>query len=98
VALAVVPTRVRIDNSTSDHCTIVDIFTHDRTGLLFTISRTIFDLGLSVSVAKIGTYIDQVVDVFYVTDQAGNKIHDEGRLQEISNRLLEAIDRAEGDR
>ncbi len=97
VALAMVPTRVKIDNSTSDGCTIVDIFAHDRTGLLFTITRTIFELGLSVSVAKIGTYLDQVVDVFYVTDQAGNKIRDEGRLQEISNKLLEAIDRVEGD-
>ena len=42
------------------------------------------------SVAKIGTYLDQVVDVFYVTDQAGNKIEDEARLQHIRTRLLEA--------
>jgi [protein-PII] uridylyltransferase len=90
--LAHLPTRVKIDNSTSDRFTILDIFTHDRMGLLFTIARTIFELDLSVSVAKIGTYLDQVVDVFYVTDQAGNKIHDEGRLQHISARLLEAIE------
>jgi [protein-PII] uridylyltransferase len=61
-------------------------------GLLFTIARTLFELGLSVSVAKIGTYLDQVVDVFYVTDQQGRKILDEQRLQEISSRLLGAID------
>ncbi len=97
VALAMVPTRVKIDNSTSDGFTIIDVFAHDRMGLLFTISRTIFELGLSVSVAKIGTYLDQVVDVFYVTDQAGKKISDEQRLHEINQRLLEAIDRAEGD-
>ncbi|MEX2114184.1 MAG: [protein-PII] uridylyltransferase [Pirellulales bacterium] len=95
VALAMVPTRVKIDNSTSDGFTIIDVFAHDRMGLLFTISRTIFEMGLSVSVAKIGTYLDQVVDVFYVTDQAGGKISDEHRLQEISQRLLEAIDRVE---
>ena len=46
-------------------------------GLLYTIARTLFELGLSVSVAKIGTYLDQVVDVFYVTDQAGGKMTDE---------------------
>jgi [protein-PII] uridylyltransferase len=90
--LAHLPTRVKIDNSTSDQYTILDIFTHDRMGLLFTIARTIFELDLSVSIAKIGTYLDQVVDVFYVTDQAGNKIHDEQRLQHISARLLEAIE------
>ncbi len=49
-------------------------------------------MGLSVSLAKIGTYLDQVVDVFYVTDQLGRKIEDEGRLQEISAKLLEAIE------
>ncbi len=97
VALATLPTRIKIDNSTSDGFTIIDIFAHDRMGLLFTITRTIFELGLSVSVAKIGTYLDQVVDVFYVTDQSGRKISNESRLQEISQRLLEAIDRAEGD-
>jgi [protein-PII] uridylyltransferase len=91
-ALAHLPTRVNTDNSSSDRFTIVDVFAHDRIGLLFTITRTIFEMGLSVSVAKIGTYLDQVVDVFYVTDQAGRKVSDESRLQEIRARLLAAID------
>ena len=86
------PTRVRVDNSTSDRFTILDIFASDRTGLLYTIARTIFELGLSVSLAKIGTYLDQVVDVFYVTDRAGRKIDDESRLELIRMRLLEAIE------
>ena len=89
--LAVLPTRVRTDNSTSERFTIIDIFASDRAGLLYTIARTIFELGLSVSLAKIGTYLDQVVDVFYVTDQAGRKIEDEARLEQIRGRLLEAI-------
>ncbi len=86
------PTRVIIDNSTSDRMTILDIFARDRMGLLYTITRALFQLGLSVSVAKIGTYLDQVVDVFYVTDQQGNKIQDEERLQRIRTQLLQAID------
>ncbi|HKD37739.1 MAG TPA: [protein-PII] uridylyltransferase [Pirellulales bacterium] len=91
-ALSVLPTRVRADNSTSDRYTIIDVFACDRTGLLYTVARTIFELGLSVSLAKIGTYLDQVVDVFYVTDQAGRKIDDDSRLQQIRERLLAAID------
>lgn len=90
--LANLPTRVRIDNNTSDRYTIVDVFARDRLGLLFTITRTLFELDLSVSLAKIGTYLDQVVDVFYVTTQAGYKITDEQRLQQISQQLLQAID------
>lgn len=86
------PTQVRVDNSTSETYTILDIFALDRMGLLYTITRTLFELGLSVSLAKISTYLDQVVDVFYVTDQEGRKIRDERRLAEIRERLLEAIE------
>jgi [protein-PII] uridylyltransferase len=88
-----VPTRVNIDNSTSGRFTIIDIFTHDRTGLLYAITRRLFELGLSVGRAKIGTYLDQVVDVFYVTDQQDRKIKDERRLDEIRQRLLEVVER-----
>ena len=90
--LSNLPTRVLTDNSSSDRFTVVDVFTRDRRGLLFTIARVLFEMDLSVSVAKIGTYLDQVVDVFYVTNQAGEKITDEARLQEITSKLLAAID------
>ncbi len=93
--LQVLPTRVRLDNSTSDRYTIVDVFASDCMGLLYTISRTLFELDLSVSLAKIGTYLDQVVDVFYVTDARGNKIDDEEQLEKIRARLLEAIETLE---
>jgi [protein-PII] uridylyltransferase len=85
------PTQVRIDNATAARCTIIDVFTHDRVGLLYAISHTLFELGLSVSVAKIATYLDQVVDVFYVTDREGNKIEDPQRLEDIRKTLLQAI-------
>jgi [protein-PII] uridylyltransferase len=92
-ALQVLPTQVRLDNSTSDWFTIIEVFTADRMGLLYTISRKLFELELSVALAKIGTYLDQVVDVFYVSDQStGNKIADDDRLERIRAQLLEAID------
>jgi [protein-PII] uridylyltransferase len=91
-ALPQLPTQVRIDNHTSDRYTILDIFAADRTGLLYTITRSLFEKGLSVGVAKIGTYLDQVVDVFYVTDQQGQKLVDEARLNTIREQLLEEIE------
>ena len=94
-ALSPLPARVRVDNSTAEKHTIIDIFAHDRMGLLYTISRTLFELGLSVSVAKIGTYLDQVVDVFYVSDENGKKIEDDERITHIRHRLLEAIESVE---
>jgi len=92
------PSRVTIDNSTADKFTIIATFAYDRMGLLYAIAREVFELGLSVSKAKIGTHLDQVVDVFYVTDQAtGKKVTDEVRLSEIRRRLLKAIEAVGGD-
>jgi [protein-PII] uridylyltransferase len=87
-----VPTRVNIDNSTSSRFTIIDLFTHDRAGLLYAITRTLYELELSVGRAKIGTFLDQVVDVFYVTDRQDRKIADEHRLDEIRRRLVEVAE------
>jgi [protein-PII] uridylyltransferase len=85
------PSKVRIDNTTSDLYTIIDVFAHDRPGLLYRITRTVYELHLSVATARIGTYLDQVVDVLYVADPSGSKIEDEDRLATIRQRLLEAI-------
>lgn len=90
-----VPASVRIDRSTSDRYTIIDVFAHDRRGLLYTITRKIFELGLSVHVAKIGSHLDQVVDVFYVTDNTGKKVDDEARVEQIRSELLERIQQFE---
>lgn len=83
--------QVRVDNATSDRFTILDIFAHDRMGLLYTITRRLYELGLSVHKARIGSHLDQVVDVFYVTDADNQKIDNEPRLSEIRASLLERI-------
>jgi [protein-PII] uridylyltransferase len=85
-------TRVKIDVNTSAQYTIVDVFAVDRPGLLYTITKKLYELDLSVAVAKIATYLDQVVDVFYVTDADGNKISDSQRLDAIRRELLEAVE------
>jgi [protein-PII] uridylyltransferase len=97
VAAAALRTQVNTDNSTSDRYTIIDVITLDRTGLLYAVTRTLFELDLSVWRAKIGTYLDQVVDVFYVTDGQDGKIHDPLRLEEIRRRLLVVIEAMESD-
>ena len=86
------PTRVTVDNDSSDRFSIVTVFAYDRLGLLYSITRTLFELGLRVHLARVGTYLDQVVDVFYVADSEGRKIDDAGRREEIKTALLEAVD------
>jgi len=68
------PHRVAVDNAGSSFFTIVEVFTYDFPGLLFSITDAIFRCGLNIWVAKIATKVDQVVDVFYVRDINGQKV------------------------
>jgi [protein-PII] uridylyltransferase len=86
------PTEVRIDNETSDAYTIIDVFADDRQGLLYVMTHTMFQLGLSVHASRISTRLDQVADVFYVTDQMGGKVEDPARLEAIRLRITDEID------
>jgi [protein-PII] uridylyltransferase len=42
-------------------------------------------------VAKISTNVDQVADVFFVTDEAGKKVEDPARLEEIRRVLYASL-------
>lgn len=84
-------TRVEFDNFVSETHTVIDVRTHDRVGLLYIISRVLRELGLDLSLAKITTDVEQVVDVFYVTERDGEKVRDELRMREIRERLEAAI-------
>ena len=79
------PTEVRIDNETSDGFTILDVFADDRQGLLYVITNAIFQLGLSIHAARISTRLDQVADVFYVTDQRGRSSRTHGHLESVAS-------------
>lgn len=86
-----VATEIEIDNEVSDHFTVLDVYTQDRVGILFAITNTLFHLGLSIHIAKITTNVDQVLDVFYVTDAAGKKIVDQVRLEHIQAELRQRL-------
>lgn len=83
--------EVRVNNDTVDTATIIDVFAYNKVGLLYRISQKIYELGLDVTYARISTYAHQVIDVFYVTDDSGNKIRNEGRIRVIAGELLEAV-------
>jgi len=85
------PPRVEFDNELSDDFTIIDVYANDRPGLLYDVTRTLSDLGLSINYAKISTKVDQVVDAFYVTDSNNKKVKENRYLEKIKDSLLNAI-------
>jgi len=86
-----VPTRVEIDNAVSSECTVLDVYAADRVGLLFTITNCLYHCWLEIHLAKITTMVDEVLDVFYVTDHEGRKVEDPARLEQIRAALEQAL-------
>jgi len=84
--------HVVIDNAASDSSTVLEVVGRDRLGLLFDLTRALFDLNLSVASAHIATFGERAVDVFYVRDLFGHKITHKTKMRRIEDRLLAAIE------
>ncbi len=85
-------TQVRWDNAASDDFTVIEVYTRDRPGVLFTITYLLSKLDVSIHLAKISTDVDRVADVFYVADAEGGKIRDEKRLEALREALHQELD------
>jgi len=83
--------RVLIDNAASASHTVIEVNGRDRRGLLYRLTRALSDLKLQISSAKISTFGERAVDVFYVKDRFGLKIEDESRLKAVREALLPVL-------
>ena len=86
-----IATEIAFDNHTSERCTVIDVETEDRVGLLYTLSQTMSELGLDISVAKISTEKGAAMDSFYVTELNGERIVSQHRQHTIEARLRTAL-------
>jgi len=86
------PNRVEFDCDISREHTVIDIFAHDKVGLLYRITRTLAEQGLYIHVAKISTKVDQVADTFYVKDIFGQPVNDEAKREALRKALLEGME------
>lgn len=84
--------RVLIDNKASNTHTVVEVNGRDRPALVYRLTTALFRMGIQITTAKISTYGEQVVDVFYVKDVFGMKITHETKLKEIRQGLLDALE------
>lgn len=82
--------KVKINFENHERYTIIDVFSPDRLGFLYHLSRKMNELGLMIYFAKISTKGDDIVDSFYVLDRNGKKIS-ENDLDYVNAALLETI-------
>ena len=90
----VVP-RVLIDNQASHLFTVIEINARDRPRLLYDVTKTLAQMGLSITSAHIQTFGERAVDVFYAKNKFGLKIENPGQLESVAARLTEVLERAE---
>jgi [protein-PII] uridylyltransferase len=83
----VVPTAINFDDGSSDHCTLVEVVTQDRPGLLYGIGSALARLACNIDVALIDTEGQKAIDVFYLTAQ-GKKLT--AQKQELLREVLQA--------
>ncbi len=84
--------RVLIDNGVSEIHTMIEVNARDRRGLLYDVTQGLVDMGLAIASARIATYGERAVDVFYVRDGFGLQITQQSKLDAIRERLLAAVD------
>jgi len=84
--------RIRFNNTTNRHNTVLEVEAEDRPGLLHDISSELTNRGCNIEVAMIATHGKKAVDVFYVTF-GGSKL-DEAQQELLQNALLHRISAA----
>jgi [protein-PII] uridylyltransferase len=85
-----VRTEIEVDNDVSADFSVVDVYTQDRLGVLYTITRTLAQLKLDIRLSKVATEAARVADAFYVREHDGSKLAPE-RVDEVKLALAEAI-------
>ncbi|NIA71963.1 [protein-PII] uridylyltransferase [Pelagibius litoralis] len=84
--------QVLVDNKASRNHTVIEVNGRDRPGLLYQVTQALTKLNLIVKAARIATFGERAVDVFYVQDALGGKIDNKVRLENIEKKLLAALE------
>lgn len=88
---------VTIDNELSAKSTVVEVTGLDRPGLLYELTTEFGKQNLNINSARIVTYGEKAVDVFYVTDLTGGKIIQAARQQKLRRGLLGVLSGSGGE-
>jgi [protein-PII] uridylyltransferase len=86
-----IPTSIRFQDDPLSHCTIIELITTDRAGLLSKIGRAFVKQHINLHNAKITTIGSRAEDMFYVTDSALRPIADTETQRKLREEIVSAL-------
>lgn len=87
LSIRINPPQVSVDNSSCKDCTLVMVDSMNKPGILLEVVQILTDLDLIITKAYISSDGGWFMDVFHVTDQKGQKIHDSMTVKHIEKAL-----------
>ena len=87
------PTITEISNDIERGCTVLQVISPDRPGLLATIASEFMHHGVIMQNAKISTLGERVEDVFFITDLDGNPLSDPEICQALQDSICKKLDK-----
>ncbi|KAJ7010117.1 ACT domain-containing protein ACR4 isoform X1 [Populus alba] len=81
------PPRVTVDNASSRKATLIKVDSANKRGSLLDVVQVLTDLNLIIRRAYISSDGEWFMDVFYVTDQHGNKLSEDDVAERIQQSL-----------
>jgi [protein-PII] uridylyltransferase len=81
------PSTVEVYHELSMQKTIVEIQAHDQIGLLYLLTKTIYDHGFDITFARIGTERGIAIDTFYIENVNPAITEDNARLHTLRDAL-----------
>ena len=85
------PSTVEVYHELSMQRTIVEIQAHDQIGLLYLLTKTIYDHGFDITFARIGTERGIAIDTFYIENVNKEATSDTGRLHALRDALTAIV-------
>jgi [protein-PII] uridylyltransferase len=86
------PTRITIGNESHPTCTLIQVETPDRLGLLYDLVACLGRNNVYITLSRISTDKGAAIDTFYVTDTTTRgKITEAKRIEQLQRQLHEAM-------
>ncbi len=87
------PTRTSLSTDRIRNCSVLEVISPDRPGLLACIGRIFMEFDLQLLNAKIATLGERVEDIFFIVDNEGKPLGDESLCEKLQQEIREQLDK-----